>query len=73
MRKRISLDDDLILAIDNLRGKEKPKPSFSAMLGRLVWKGLSDYQQPVKYCDYCGRKTGSSKQKFCDRCGVSFG
>lgn len=72
MRKMVTLYIDLITSVNDLSRKEKPQPSFDEMINRLAWKGLTTYQQSMKFCYHCGQKIvlSTNSSKFCDRCGI---
>ena len=77
------MEEKLALKIDEVRGQERPIPSFSEMISRLAWRGLAGYQMPridfervpliekgsPKFCDSCGYGLEDLEAKYCDRCG----
>lgn len=75
MRKTIYILDELVKAIDDLRSRERPVLSFSAMLSRIVRRGLSISRvEPtarpiIRFCDECGRELPLEGCRFCDQCG----
>ena len=83
LRKTLWFEGELAKKIEDLRSMERPIPSFSEMVIRLIWRGLSGYQTPridyerilereaprIKYCDSCGSDLGETRPRFCDSCG----
>jgi hypothetical protein len=77
------MEEKLALKIDEVRGRERPIPSFSEMISRLAWRGLAGYQTPridfervpliekdsSKFCDSCGSRLEDLQARYCDRCG----
>jgi hypothetical protein len=79
------MDEKLAFKIDEVRGRERPIPSFSEMISRLAWRSLAGYQTPriyferlplieiekapSKFCDSCGSRLEDVQARYCDRCG----
>lgn len=71
----VSVPNDLVKTVDDLRAKERPIPTFSDMLVRLARKGVLAYEiktsqiQIIRFCDACGRPLEPEGARFCDSCG----
>jgi len=62
IRKTLSMDAETVKIVDDLRTKERPVKSFSAMACKLIKRGASFYKIPVKNKEVIKERIGGIEE-----------